>query len=255
MDKKKIIFIIGGILLIALIIFLVFKFKGDKNEGRSYSSNGDNNRTSSVSNTNNQNNELNSQSENKTKNSSKSSNQSSSNNSEKTEKQYSGGKTYDGKGWRIDSCLIKGQDEIIVPNTIAGYPVTEIGENAFATVDCKKIVLPDTVKSIERGAFSLCDNLEEIDLGKSLTYITSMAFNNCSSLKEVRFPEGMTTIDDAIFYECPKLGEIYIPSSVTTFPDGYMFFTEFCPNAVIVTPAGSAAEKYAIEYNLPYKNK
>ena len=74
MDKKKIIFIIGGLLLIAIIIFLMFKLKGDKSENQSYKSNGDNDRTSSVSNISNQNNELNSDT-----------NKSNKNNSEKNE--------------------------------------------------------------------------------------------------------------------------------------------------------------------------
>lgn len=169
-------------------------------------------------------------------------------------KEYLGSKTEDGSGWKIDSCLITGQNEIIVPETISGYPVKEIGENAFAGLECTKIVLPDSVESIGTGAFSLCANLEEIDLGENLTYITSMAFYDCPKLKKLSFPESMTTIDDQIFYNNTDLEDIYIPASVTTLPSGYLFFEEFCPNAIIVTPAGSAAEKYAKEYELPYKN-
>ncbi len=89
-------------------------------------------------------------------------------------KYYGGGRN--STGWTIDTCRITNQDVIIVPETIAGYPVTEIDDWAFVSMDCKKIVLPDTVTSIGENAFEFCKNLEEIELGDSLTYITTAAF-------------------------------------------------------------------------------
>lgn len=167
---------------------------------------------------------------------------------------YLGGVGEDG-GYLIESCQINGVDEIIVPDTLAGLPVTGISEYAFTSLDCKKIKLPDTVTYIGPTAFALCDNLEEVDLGKGLKYITTSAFMNCRNLKSVTFPDGMETIDDILINTCPEVGEIYIPASVTTMPDVLLFSRNLCPKAVIVTPEGSAAEEYAKEFDLPYINR
>lgn len=176
------------------------------------------------------------------------------NTSENEEDKYHGGLNDNG-GWTIDSCLINDKDVIIVPDKIAGHPVTAIGDHAFGLNKCKKIVFPDTVTYIGKGAFTTCENLEEVDLGKGLTVIETVPFNGCKKLKSVRFPESITTIEEMLFNDCSQLAEIYIPSSVTTMPEVYLFSKTTCPNAVIVTPAGSAAEQHAKKFNLPYRNK
>ena len=63
----------------------------------------------------------------------------------------------------------------------------------------------------------------------------------------------MTTFYGLAFSSCDSLTEVIVPASVTTLPAG-IIATGSCPNAVIVTPAGSAVEADCIEYDVPYRN-
>lgn len=146
---------------------------------------------------------------------------------------------------------------IIIPEKINGNIVTEISNNGFSDGDYESIVLPDTIESIGTAAFIGCSKLSSIKLGNGLKKIGHGAFFNCSSLENVTFPDGMESIDGFIFGGCEKLETVYIPSSVTEFAKGNqskIISTGTCPNAVIITPKGSPAEKVCIEQEIPYKN-
>ena len=142
---------------------------------------------------------------------------------------------------------------IQVPETLFGETVVGIGSNAFAMLEAQKIILPDTVEYLDEYAFSMCDNLVEVNLGKGLKKIGYMSFNLCNELLSISFPEGMEEMVDVCFGACKKLGEVYIPESVTKFGNR-IASTSLCPEIVIVTPAGSAAEANAQEYGIPYRN-
>lgn len=140
-----------------------------------------------------------------------------------------------------------------VPETIKGHTVVGIGSTAIVNLGLKKVILPDTVTFIEDLALSNLYNVEEIYLGKSLKTIGRNVFNMDDNLKTLTFPDGMTTFENVAFGSCYDLKEIYIPASVTEFENG-IIFTGLCPSAVIVTPAGSAVEAYALENDIPVKN-
>ncbi len=61
---------------------------------------------------------------------------------------------------------------VFIPESIDGYTVTEIGDNAFQ--DCTSIIrvtIPETVTSIGAYAFSGCTALKELTLPESVTYL------------------------------------------------------------------------------------
>ncbi len=136
---------------------------------------------------------------------------------------------------------------VVVPKTIKGKPVVEIGYGGMDNLsNCKGIALPDNVKTLGIGAFCNDPKLEYVDLGKGLKEVNGSAFNGCCELRTVTFPEGITTLygkGELIFAGCGKLKEVYVPASVTKIND--VFFHSQSPDAVIVTPAGSAADKWA----------
>lgn len=147
---------------------------------------------------------------------------------------------------------------VVVPKTIKGKPVVEIGGQGMkALPTCRGIVLPDSVEIIKFDAFCADENLECIDLGKSLKTIEFGAFDDCNKLKTVTFPDGLESISEGdkngIFFVSSALHEVYIPASTTKI--GNVLMHKDCPNAVIVTPAGSAAEKWAKANNVPVKNQ
>lgn len=142
---------------------------------------------------------------------------------------------------------------IQVPETLFGETVVGIGSNAFAMLEAQKIILPDTVEYLEEYAFSVCEKLEEVELGKGLKKTGVAVFNICNELRSISFPEGMEEMTGCCFGICEKLGEVYIPASVTKFGD-LIVDPAICPEVVIITPAGSAAEANAQEYGIPYRN-
>ncbi len=153
----------------------------------------------------------------------------------------------------ISGCFLTDAESIVVPDTIGGRTVTGIGGYAFSTLAAKEITLPDTVEYLSEASFVSCESLETINLGSGLKTIASLAITSCDSLTSLTFPDGMETIETMAFLYCENLGEVYIPDSVTNFGD-VITFLDACPNVVIVTPAGSAAEAKATENALPVRN-
>ena len=65
-----------------------------------------------------------------------------------------------------------------VPETIGGKKVTVIGGGTFylGSVKIESVVLPDTVTTIEEGAFSRCEQLKIISIPKSVSVIEDNVF-------------------------------------------------------------------------------
>ena len=104
--------------------------------------------------------------------------------------------------------------------------VKVIPENAFFDIQdevgnksLKYIVIPDSAKTIEGGAFFNCTSLKAITIPPSVTQIGDEAFSGCSSLKENTIPSTVTRIGQEVFAGCSSLKEITIPSSVTYIGD------------------------------------
>lgn len=82
--------------------------------------------------------------------------------------------------------------DIVIPDTLGGYPVTEIG----------------------RGAFYACTNLENIIIPNSVIDIGDSAFCECKSLEKITFSDNIITIGDFTFADCYSLTDIYIGKDV-----------------------------------------
>ena len=103
-----------------------------------------------------------------------------------------------------------------VPDRLGGYPVTAIGEDAFRdNVREAGILLPDTVTTVEAGAFYGCSSLTKIDLSH-VTTIGRSAFTGCVKLAQVTLSSSLTTIGDGAFMGTYALQDITIPGSVTS---------------------------------------
>ena len=140
-----------------------------------------------------------------------------------------------------------------MPGTLYGKTVIGIASNSFVLLPATRIELPNSVQFIKKNAIANCENLEEIQLGTGLLWVDQTCFLSLPRLKTIVFPEGMQEIRGYCFGLCEELGEVSIPASVTEIPNGITALVQ-CPNIVIVTPAGSAAEAAALEAGLPVKN-
>ena len=122
--------------------------------------------------------------------------------------------------------------DVTIPNS-----VTTIDYGAFSGCsNLTNITIPDSVTTIGYYAFSYCSNLTNITIPDSVTTIGYYAFSYCSSLTSVIIPDSVTTIDDSTFYYCSSLTSVAIPDSVTSI--GNNAFTD-CKSLTSVTIGSS----------------
>lgn len=179
---------------------------------------------------------------------------------------------------KITSCELyeaneKDLEDLVIPSTLGGYPVTAIGSEAFSedTDGLLSVTIPDTVTSIGEEAFAYCKNLTDITLPDTITEIGYNAFyktgyyNDSSNWEDGVLYIGNYLIDTnsqfkatsyevkegtiCIAYEALysyKLEEVTIPASVIAIDSEA--FGEYDYNVVIYGHKGSYAETYANKY-------
>lgn len=87
---------------------------------------------------------------------------------------------------------------------------TDLPSYAFYTVNTlKKIILPETVSTIGKGAFYGCSGLETI-VADGATTLGENAFSYCSSLTEISMPSA-TSIGYGIFAKSYSLAKVSMP--------------------------------------------
>lgn len=100
--------------------------------------------------------------------------------------------------------------EIVIPEG-----VVEIGDlDAFNNLE--KIELPKTLEIVGMRAFECCTKLESVKLPEGLKKIERDAFRGCKSLKEIQIPKGVSVIDELAFAGCSSLQQVTIPPGVKT---------------------------------------
>jgi len=109
---------------------------------------------------------------------------------------------------------------VTIPSTLAGFPVTSIGDGAF--IDCTNLTnisIPQGVTSIGIAAFYGCKGLTTISIPQGVTSISKVAFYDCKGLTTISIPQGVTSIGDNAFSGCRDLACISIPQGVTRIGD------------------------------------
>ncbi len=110
--------------------------------------------------------------------------------------------------------------EIVIPAEIENRPVTTICDSAFMKYDLVSIYIPDSVKKIERAAFSQCKLLTDVRLSSNLETIGDSAFASCQALTEITIPSKVSMLPDNCFYNCTSLKKINLPNGLTTIGEG-----------------------------------
>ena len=136
------------------------------------------------------------------------------------------------------------QEDTLIPTEIGGKRIVGIGEDAFKScVGIKRLIIPEGVTSIAKGAFSGCSNLysvvlpttlktlgeaadgygtgafqgtniESINLPNSLRKIGPNTFYNCKQLVNVELPDNLFAIGKYAFQNCSKIVRIVLPTTV-----------------------------------------
>ena len=150
----------------------------------------------------------------------------------------------------ITGCSTSVTGEVVIPDAIAGYPVTAIGLSAFA--DCTgltAITIGKNVTTIGNMVFSGCTALESINVAAgnpvyhsagnclienssktliagcktsvipadgTVTAIGNMAFYKCTGLTEITIPDSVKSIGASAFEGCKNLADVDLGNGVTT---------------------------------------
>ena len=71
--------------------------------------------------------------------------------------------------------------EIVIPDTLGGYPVVEIGDHAFENIKLKSVRIPESVEVIGNSAFKNTD-IENANISRcyNLKEVKANAFENCN---------------------------------------------------------------------------
>lgn len=99
-------------------------------------------------------------------------------------------------------------ENFVIPKQFRGLPVTVIGKGACSGWTFKTVTIPDTVTSIEKGAFYKCEKLESIVIPEKVTTIGNDAFSYCKSLERITIPASVTSIGELAFESCVKLESV-----------------------------------------------
>ena len=105
--------------------------------------------------------------------------------------------------------------DMAIPDTLGGYPVTTIGEDAFNIEDAiTSLVIPDSVVTIEANAFSVLDKMTSVVIGNGVKTIGANAFSWTESLTSVTLGNSVVSIGERAF-ERSGITSIIMPDTVT----------------------------------------
>ena len=144
---------------------------------------------------------------------------------------------------RLDS--YKGDDpNVMIPSSIMGAAVREIGDKALTADGATSEPRTERQRAIKQHQW-----IRTVIIPEGIIKIGNEAFSFCRKLTSVTIPYGVTNIGHRAFGECRSLSSVTIPDSVTSIGD---WAFSACPKLTIHAPAGSYAEQYARDNNIPF---
>ncbi len=108
---------------------------------------------------------------------------------------------------------------LVIPDTLGGYPVVEIGTHAFyECFSITEVAIPQSVKRIGNGAFGDCDGLLKAELPEGLTALGVYAFGGCFNLAEIALPASLKSLGAGALEGC-AMESIWIPDAIKEIPE------------------------------------
>ena len=114
---------------------------------------------------------------------------------------------------------------------IARYPQAKAGS----------YIIPPSVATIGRGAFSYCLGVTKLTIPQTVTTIKDRAFEGCRSLTKLTIPNSVTTMGDYTFAGCSSLTSIAIGTGITRIGTLHSFIAASSPTSPFPT-ASPASE-------------
>ncbi|MGN1033473.1 MAG: leucine-rich repeat protein, partial [Intestinibacter sp.] len=120
-----------------------------------------------------------------------------------------------------------GDKNLVIPDTLGGYPVTMIYDSAFTWLEItESITIPEGVKVIGEDAFSSCYELKTINIPSTVTTIDSFAFSDEVSLEKIVIPDNVSELGVGIFAMSESLKEVTLPSNLESIPVGTFLYCD-----------------------------
>ena len=116
--------------------------------------------------------------------------------------------------YKIVSYSDKTAEEVVIPESFKGIPVTEIGTKAFRESALVRIVIPDSIRVIGAQAFYKSVNLKEVSMGSNVESIGDHAFRECTALEKINICDKTETIGQYAFGYCSALSSVSIGSGI-----------------------------------------
>lgn len=133
-----------------------------------------------------------------------------------------------------------------IKSVVVGEGVTLVSGEAFSYLaNLEKISLPNSLTTIEPGAFHANDKLTSVLIPKNVLFIYDKAFSDCTGLTTLVFC-GLTSIYDNAFYYCQALSSITCfsvePLYCTGLAIGDEELAERAKNLPVYVPAESVSK-------------
>ena len=100
------------------------------------------------------------------------------------------------------------EGDLVIPEEIDGYKVTNIAPYAFYRSEANLVVLPESVREVDARAFIECA-VEEIDFSPRADVVlhTPLAVR-CNKLRELYFQGKIDRLDENFTEDCPALKRV-----------------------------------------------
>ncbi|MBO5798154.1 MAG: fibronectin type III domain-containing protein, partial [Clostridia bacterium] len=173
-----------------------------------------------------------------------------------------GGNTYQYTVTGGKATIVKAEakGEVVIPETLGGYPVVALGKEAFYYLwDITSVTVPGCVKNIGDNCFGDCNNMESAVLEEGVETIGQKPFytfvsipytadcGDCidfteyySKLKTVTLPDSIRHIGESAFSATLLSGELLLPASLEYLGEGAFGSTDI---ETLRIPAGMAYTK------------
>lgn len=132
-------------------------------------------------------------------------------------------------------------------NLEACTALESIGERAFSRTGMRKIILPDSVRSLGERAFEYPTRMTELKLSAGLEEIPDYCFYHSNHLKSLEIPGNIRRIGKYSFYQARDLKDLKLSEGLETIDEGA--FSTFLDNVLVYNNHGkrySSLKKLAI---------
>ena len=103
---------------------------------------------------------------------------------------------------KIDARAFYSMDKLTKVEFAEGAKLESVGAYAFNHCTAlEKVVLPDSVKTLESGAFSYCYQLSDLTLSKNLTTLGDGVFSG-SGIGSIELPDSIEEMGSCVFRDC-----------------------------------------------------